>query len=60
MLVPAAAHLPTHMNLVDDMPKLRAALPESSTLLLTHMDAGIDTGGMKNTIVAKDFERYAF
>jgi ribonuclease BN (tRNA processing enzyme) len=54
------AHLPTHMNLVDDMPKLRAALPDTSTLLLTHIDAGIGTGGMKNTILAKDFERYAF
>ena len=55
-----AGHVPVHMNLVDDMPKLRAALPESSPLLLTHIAAGIDTGGMKSTIVAKDFERYAF
>lgn len=52
--------VPVHMNLVDDMPKLRAALPESSTLLLTHVDARTDAVGMKNTQVAKDFERYAF
>lgn len=55
-----AANVPIHMNLVDDMPKVRSALAADSTLLLTHIDSDVDGGGLANTIVAKDHETYRF
>ena len=47
-----------HMNLVSDIPKVRAAMPADSTLILTHLGANIDNSGLVNTIVARDFETY--
>jgi ribonuclease BN (tRNA processing enzyme) len=55
-----ADRIPVHMNLVDDMPLVRSALAPEATLLMTHIDIGVDTGGMQRTIVAKDFESYRF
>ena len=52
--------VPIHMNLVDDIPHVRAALATEATLLLTHIDSDVDTGGMANTIVAKDYATYRF
>lgn len=52
------SRVPVHMNLVDDMPVVRAALPASSTLVLTHIEAGTATEELANTFVARDFERY--
>ena len=52
--------IPVHMNLVDDMPRLRAALPTDSTLLLTHVNTDVTDHGLARTIVARDFERYRF
>jgi ribonuclease BN (tRNA processing enzyme) len=55
-----ADRVPVHMNLVDDMPKVRAAMSPDAHLLLTHLGPGIDAGDLKLTTVAKDFENYRF
>lgn len=49
-----------HMNLRDDMPRVRAALAPEATLLLTHLGPGIDSSELPNTIVARDLESYRF
>ena len=48
------------MNLVKDMPVLRAAMHEDAQLVLTHLGEGVDDGGLKNTLVARDGESYRF
>lgn len=53
-------HFPVHMNLVDDMPKVRAAMPAGAHLVLTHMGPGVDAAGLPNTHVARDFETLRF
>ena len=55
-----ADRIPVHMNLVDDMPVVRAALPSSAKLILTHIAPGVDTHGLPNTYVAEDFKRFTF
>lgn len=52
------ANIPIHMNLVDDMPKVRQVLPQGAKLILTHISPDVDSGGLPDTVVAKDFERY--
>ena len=49
-----------HMNLVRDMPNLRAAMQPDATLLMTHLGPGVDNGGLPRTIVAQDRKRYRF
>ncbi|MCK6564005.1 MAG: MBL fold metallo-hydrolase [Dehalococcoidia bacterium] len=55
-----ASSVPIHMNLVDDMPVVRAALNPDSTLLLTHIDSDVDSNGLPNTLVARDHQTYRF
>ena len=52
--------IPVHMNLLDDMPVVRAAMKPDAQLILTHISPDVDTNGMKNTQVAKDFQTYSF
>lgn len=52
--------IPIHMNLVDDMPHVRAALPADSQLILSHLSPDVDDGGLPNTRIAQDFETYRF
>jgi len=52
--------IPIHMNLTDDMPRVRAALDPESTLILTHLGPGIESTDVPNTIVARDYESYRF
>lgn len=47
--------IPIHLNLVDDMPRLRAAMPPESLLVLTHLDASIRNCELSGTVVAQDF-----
>lgn len=47
--------IPIHLNLVDDMPRLRAAMPRESLLVLTHLDASIRDCDLPGTVVARDF-----
>ncbi|GBD23021.1 Ribonuclease BN [bacterium HR29] len=47
--------IPIHMNLVDDMPRLRAAMSAESLLVLTHLDASIRSTELPRTFVARDF-----
>jgi ribonuclease BN (tRNA processing enzyme) len=54
------AQIPIHMNLRDDMPKVRAAMPPEAQLLLTHIAPDVDTGGLDRTTVARDLARYKF
>lgn len=49
-----------HMNLVDDMPQVQAALGPDSHLLLTHLGPGVDNNNLPRTVVARDFESYRF
>lgn len=49
-----------HMNLETDMPKVRAAMNSDATLLLTHLGPNVDNGGLKNTLVAVDYQNYRF
>ena len=49
-----------HMNLRDDIPKVRAALRPEAHLLLTHVGPGVETNGLVHTAVARDFETYRF
>jgi len=53
-------NIPIHMNLVDDMPRLRAALAPDAQLILTHLSPDVDDGGLPNTRIARDFEVYRF
>ncbi|MBI2765139.1 MAG: MBL fold metallo-hydrolase [Chloroflexi bacterium] len=52
------ANIPIHMNLIDDMPKVRAALPPGSQLILTHITPDVDANGLAHTVVAQDFKTY--
>ncbi len=47
-----------HMNLRDDMPRVRAAMKPGAPLILTHLGPGVTTGGLADTIVAEDFGAY--
>ena len=51
---------PIHMNLRDDIPRLRAAMAPTASLILTHLGRDIDATHLPNTIVARDFETYGF
>ena len=51
---------PVHMNLVDDMPRVRAAMRPGAQLVLTHLGAGVEDGGLADTQVAQDFETLRF
>lgn len=50
--------LPVHMNLVDDMPRVRAAMQPTAQLILTHLGPRVDTNGLARTAVAQDFATY--
>lgn len=49
---------PTHMNLDDDMPVVRAAMRAEATLILTHIEPGVTAAGLPRTIVAEDLGQY--
>ncbi len=53
-----SGHIPVHMNLLDDMPLVRAVMEPTAELILTHIMPDVDTNGMKHTRVAEDFKRY--
>jgi ribonuclease BN (tRNA processing enzyme) len=52
--------IPIHMNLVDDMPAVRSAMPNNSALILTHIDSAVTADGLPNTAIAEDFRTYRF
>lgn len=54
------ANIPIHMNLVRDIPQVRAALPPEAQLILSHLAPDVDSAGLPNTRVARDFETYCF
>ena len=51
--------IPIHMNLVDDIPEVHAALSGSARLILTHVTPDVETD-LARTVVAKDYETYRF
>ena len=53
-----ADDVPIHMNLRDDIPRVREAMTPGATLLLTHVEAGLEVKGLPLTSIAKDFETY--
>lgn len=52
--------LDIHMNLVDDIPRVRAAMHADAHLVLTHISADVTAEGLANTTVAEDLARYRF
>jgi ribonuclease BN (tRNA processing enzyme) len=52
--------VPVHMNLVDDMPIVRALMAKDAPLILTHIENDVDTNGMPNTYIAEDFKTFRF
>jgi ribonuclease BN (tRNA processing enzyme) len=55
-----AERIPIHMNLVDDMPALRSAMPAAAHLVITHIGPDVRAGELANTTVAADQARYLF
>ena len=53
-----AETIDVHMNLRDDIPRVRAAMNPASRLFLTHLGSGVTAEGLANTTVAQDFEAY--
>ena len=51
--------IPVHMNLVDDIPEVHAAMSTSAKLILTHVTPDVETD-LPRTTVARDFETYRF
>ncbi len=51
--------IPVHMNLVDDIPEVHAAMASTSRLVLTHVTPEVETE-LPRTVVAKDYETYRF
>ncbi|MGK2966186.1 MAG: MBL fold metallo-hydrolase [Tepidiformaceae bacterium] len=49
---------PTHMDLVDDIPIVRAVMRPDARLILTHLGPGITAGDLPNTTVAQDLAVY--
>ncbi|MEP7216828.1 MAG: MBL fold metallo-hydrolase [Anaerolineaceae bacterium] len=49
-----------HMNLLEDIPQVHAALGPDAQLLLTHLGPGVDSNGLDRTIVARDYQHYRF
>jgi ribonuclease BN (tRNA processing enzyme) len=52
--------VPVHMNLVDDMPVLRAAMKPEAELVLTHLDVGMSADGLPRARIAEDLATYRF
>lgn len=55
-----ATHNEIHMNLVDDMPVVQAAMQPGASLVLTHVAADVTSTDLPNTRIARDFETYRF
>ena len=51
--------IPIHMNLVDDIPRVRAAMPAGAQLVLTHVTPEV-TSDLPRTLVARDYATYRF
>jgi len=51
--------LPTHMNLVDDIPRVRAAMGATAELVLTHLGPRVDADGLGHVTVAEDLASYS-
>lgn len=47
-----------HMNLVSDIPRVRAAMPDGGRLLLTHLGEGVAEAAGEGVQVARDFGQY--
>jgi ribonuclease BN (tRNA processing enzyme) len=52
--------LDIHMNLVDDIPDVRAAMDPDAQLVLTHLTPEVTAEGLANTTIAEDLARYRF
>ncbi len=55
-----AEQLPIHMNLVDDVPVVHAALAPGASLLITHINSDVTEPGLPRATVARDYQRYRF
>lgn len=47
-----------HMNLRDDIPRVRAAMKNGNPLILTHLGPNITRAGLPDTTIAHDFKSY--
>lgn len=55
-----ADDVPVHMNLVHDIPQVRAAMAGGSPLVLTHLSPDVNVGSLSNSVVARDYQSYCF
>ncbi len=55
-----AENIPTHMNLVDDMPEVRKVMEITDNLILTHISSDVSPNNLPNTIVARDYATYRY
>lgn len=55
-----AENIPVHMNLLDDIPRVRAAMPAEAHLILTHIAPDVTANGLENTRIARDYKTYRF
>jgi ribonuclease BN (tRNA processing enzyme) len=50
---------PEHVSFAD-VPEVRRRLPSSTTIILTHLEAEPDVGGLEGVLVASDFATFRF
>ncbi len=50
--------IPIHLNLTEDIPRLRESMLPGARLILTHLGAGVSAAHLRDTFVARDLERY--
>ena len=55
-----ADRIPIHMNLVDDMPRLRAEMQPTARLVITHVNSDIEPADLANTVIARDYQTYRY
>jgi ribonuclease BN (tRNA processing enzyme) len=53
-------NIPVHMNLVDDIPVVRKAMPGESELILTHITPDVTADHLPHSRIAVDYESYSF
>jgi ribonuclease BN (tRNA processing enzyme) len=50
--------VPIHMNLRDDIPRVRKLMPASSQLILTHIDSAVAASNPAGIIIAEEYKKY--
>jgi ribonuclease BN (tRNA processing enzyme) len=51
-------HVPIHLNLIEDIPRIRDAMAPEAHLILTHLTPAVSAATLRNTTIARDLEHY--